>query len=142
MAIVKLKLLPRSTLKAKVISSLPAHIEGGTAIEVSSGSGITTVSRTPRSQAPVSAAITAAANYGSSDTWYDGDWTQSAIAIEQIISTSPIQTGTLTTNATTAAGSAVLHFSSVPSWVGVGKNISYRALQASGTNIPAGAYVV
>lgn len=86
---------------------------------------------------PVTEPVKKVSHYGDATTWYDGDWDKSGLAIEQIVQTNPIQTGTLTTSGATAAGSNVLHFDPAPDWVGVGSDLSYRSLSVIGTNIPA-----
>lgn len=73
--------------------------------------------------------------------WYNGDWSRCQIPIEQVITVPPITTGSLVTNAGTAAGTT-LHFASVPSWVGIGTGTGMGGgLAVTGTNIPASTTV-
>lgn len=52
--------------------------------------------------------------------WYAGDYSNAPFPIEHVISAAPVTTGSLVLTANANAGTSVLTFASVPSWVGVG----------------------
>lgn len=115
------------------------QIEGAGAFVDSSGN------TRGRQFSPFTHAIGTMVDYSNPALGFDGDTSQVATEIESAYTSSLVVNGTLVTNGATTSGN-VLHFASVPSWVGVGSPLSYRALQVNdftglATQITAGTYV-
>jgi hypothetical protein len=97
--------------------------------------------RRGRISAPWTHPMTSRANAGDENYWLTGDFSQVAIVAEQIITSSLVQTGNLTTNGSTAGGNNTLHFASVPAWVGYLTNanapVSGAALEIKNATNPS-----